>query len=235
MLKRHNPATVVEAFGGGLQPGAGDSAGAPGLLFTAGQVGAWRPRRHDGGRLRRPGRSDLGPTSWRCSTRAAWAWTTSSRSPATSWATRTSRPMRRGAEEGAGRLCARHRRRSSCRRWRCPSGWSRSRAVAAKNRLSGAYRTRAPRAARRRGIMVTPSMQLKSARRWPRVASVSVDDALDLAGGRGRALRRRARAGGAERRPRSPAPWPRRAASWSSSPTPPRRMHNPGALVRASG
>ena len=38
MLKRHNPATVVEAFGGGYSQGLEIPAGAR-LLFTAGQVG----------------------------------------------------------------------------------------------------------------------------------------------------------------------------------------------------
>ena len=38
MLKRHNPATVVEAFGGGYSQALEIPAGAR-LLFTAGQVG----------------------------------------------------------------------------------------------------------------------------------------------------------------------------------------------------
>ena len=38
MLKRHNPATVVEAFGGGYSPALEIPAGAR-LLYTAGQVG----------------------------------------------------------------------------------------------------------------------------------------------------------------------------------------------------
>ena len=38
MLKRHNPATVVEAYGGGYSQALEIPAGAR-LLFTAGQVG----------------------------------------------------------------------------------------------------------------------------------------------------------------------------------------------------
>ena len=43
MLKRHNPGTVVEAFGGGYSQALEVPAGAR-LMFTAGQVGV----RHDG-------------------------------------------------------------------------------------------------------------------------------------------------------------------------------------------
>ena len=39
MLKRHNPATVVEAYGGGYSQALEIPPGAR-LLFTAGQVGA---------------------------------------------------------------------------------------------------------------------------------------------------------------------------------------------------
>ena len=66
MLKRHNPATVVEAFGGGYSQALEIPPGAR-LMFTAGQW-AWRlTARRRTASPPRPTRP--GPTSWRCSPR----------------------------------------------------------------------------------------------------------------------------------------------------------------------